>query len=284
LSFFIETDPEALYGEYGSFVYILQEIMTMNRFGAALVLGLLAPITLADIGLSGDATALTGDGFGEDRQVITLSTSGTTTDTAASSFGLASATVTVSVASAGASSSVHVLNTLDSGPNAVTGASSDGTFSFTVPAGTQFSLAGLLELHSTNPSGGAFVRIEGPGGVWFSAGPDFSQPTHPIDFSVIPSSGTLAFAGTYQFSWFQSANVSIVSDPTTADGDFTLTLTLPGCSPADLNSDGVLNFFDVSAFLSAFAAMDPSADFNDDGLFNFFDVSAFLSVFADGCP
>ncbi len=54
--------------------------------------------------------------------------------------------------------------------------------------------------------------------------------------------------------------------------------------PADLTHDGVLNFFDVSAFLSAFAAMDPVADFNDDGQFNFFDVSTFLTAFADGCP
>ncbi len=54
--------------------------------------------------------------------------------------------------------------------------------------------------------------------------------------------------------------------------------------PADFTDDGDLNFFDVSAFLTAFSLNDPSADFNDDALFNFFDVSAFLSDFADGCP
>ncbi len=54
--------------------------------------------------------------------------------------------------------------------------------------------------------------------------------------------------------------------------------------PADLNNDGDLNFFDVSAFLAAFAAQDPAADFNDDGQYNFFDVSAFLSAFTIGCP
>lgn len=54
--------------------------------------------------------------------------------------------------------------------------------------------------------------------------------------------------------------------------------------PADLNGDGELNFFDVSAFLSAFAAGDSVADFNGDGQFNFFDVSAFLASFAAGCP
>jgi uncharacterized membrane protein len=53
---------------------------------------------------------------------------------------------------------------------------------------------------------------------------------------------------------------------------------------ADLNDDGVLNFFDISAFLTAFEAQDPAADFTDDGEFNFFDVSEFLSAYAAGCP
>ena len=55
------------------------------------------------------------------------------------------------------------------------------------------------------------------------------------------------------------------------------------CS-ADLNNDGLLNFFDVSAFLSAFTSMSPAADFTGDGLYNFFDVSAFLGAFSAGCP
>ncbi len=54
--------------------------------------------------------------------------------------------------------------------------------------------------------------------------------------------------------------------------------------PADLNADGALDFFDVSAFLSAFNAGDPAADFNGDGNYNFFDVSAFLGAFSAGCP
>lgn len=57
-----------------------------------------------------------------------------------------------------------------------------------------------------------------------------------------------------------------------------------GCNGADLNTDGTLNFFDVSAFLAAFTANDAIADFTGDGSFNFFDVSAFLSAFGSGCP
>lgn len=53
--------------------------------------------------------------------------------------------------------------------------------------------------------------------------------------------------------------------------------------PADLTGDGVLDFFDVSAFLSAFSVQDPSADLTGDGVYDFFDVSAFLSAFNAGC-
>ena len=56
-----------------------------------------------------------------------------------------------------------------------------------------------------------------------------------------------------------------------------------GCL-ADLVGDGVLNFFDVSAFLVAYQSQDPIADFTGDGMFNFFDVSAFLSAYNAGCP
>tara|TARA_R110000744_G_scaffold197268_1_gene316541 strand:- start:259 stop:1488 length:1230 start_codon:yes stop_codon:yes gene_type:complete len=59
---------------------------------------------------------------------------------------------------------------------------------------------------------------------------------------------------------------------------------------ADLNEDGTLNFFDVSAFLELFAAGDMTADFNGnpdgspDGHLNIFDVSGFLALFSAGCP
>lgn len=54
--------------------------------------------------------------------------------------------------------------------------------------------------------------------------------------------------------------------------------------PADLTVDGILDFFDVSAFLGAYNAQDPVADFTGDGTFDFFDVSAFLNAFNAGCP
>ncbi len=54
--------------------------------------------------------------------------------------------------------------------------------------------------------------------------------------------------------------------------------------PPDYNDDDVLNFFDVSAFLTSFTQRDSRADINADGQYNFFDVSGFLVLFQAGCP
>lgn len=61
-----------------------------------------------------------------------------------------------------------------------------------------------------------------------------------------------------------------------------LELTVRVGNPGDFNSDGSFDFFDVSAFLTAFNAGDLSADLNDDCTLNFFDVSAFLSAYSAG--
>ena len=58
----------------------------------------------------------------------------------------------------------------------------------------------------------------------------------------------------------------------------------PCPSPPDFADDNVLDFFDVSAFLSEFSAQGATADINMDGNFDFFDVSAFLTLFGQGCP
>ncbi len=61
------------------------------------------------------------------------------------------------------------------------------------------------------------------------------------------------------------------------------TITAPQCL-ADLNADGILDFFDITIFLGAFSANDPVADMNEDGAFDFFDVAAYLEAFSAGCP
>ena len=58
--------------------------------------------------------------------------------------------------------------------------------------------------------------------------------------------------------------------------------------PADLAPpgapDGVINFFDVSEFITLYTINDPAADINRDSIVNFFDVSSFLAAYNSGCP
>jgi probable HAF family extracellular repeat protein len=61
-------------------------------------------------------------------------------------------------------------------------------------------------------------------------------------------------------------------------------LLTPSCQ-ADFTADGILNFFDVSLFLTYYNASNPLADLAAPlGTFNFFDVSAFLAAYSAGCP
>ena len=92
---------------------------------------------------------------------------------------------------------------------------------------------------------------------------------------------------TDQSAWISVRQDTVLielTDPTFAELHGPENYNVINNCPADLTDDGQLNFFDVSAFLTAFASMDPAADFSGDGQFNFFDVSSFLSLFAAGCP
>ncbi|MEX0876343.1 MAG: GC-type dockerin domain-anchored protein [Phycisphaerales bacterium] len=57
----------------------------------------------------------------------------------------------------------------------------------------------------------------------------------------------------------------------------------PNC-PADCNGDGVINFFDLSWFLTEYNNQLPGGDINGDGNYNFFDLSLFLMSYNQGCP
>ncbi len=56
------------------------------------------------------------------------------------------------------------------------------------------------------------------------------------------------------------------------------------CNEADFNEDGLLDFFDISAFLTAYGNSEPIADLNNDAVLDFFDISAFLTAYGAGCP
>jgi len=90
-----------------------------------------------------------------------------------------------------------------------------------------------------------------------------------------------------------AGNPRQTDDPDTADsGNGTAPIVDAGAyefqpaesCPADFTGDGLLDIFDVFAFLNAFNTSDPAADFTGDGLFDIFDVFGFLNEFNAGCP
>jgi hypothetical protein len=105
-------------------------------------------------------------------------------------------------------------------------------------------------------------------------------------FAPLPGSPIIDAAATDEFPPFDQLGFNRLLD---GDGDLNPVPDMgayeaEGACPADLTGDGTLNFFDVSAFLSAYNTMNPVADFTGDGVFNFFDVSAFLGAYNAGCP
>lgn len=112
-----------------------------------------------------------------------------------------------------------------------------------------------------------------------------------VAMNIVDGSGSPvslpAGVGYYDFAWDEGSQTLLILDFAARDVYVLRPFSVPTCacdSQANINCDGQLNFFDVSAFIQLFNAQNPTADFNNDGLFNFFDVSAFIAVFNQGCP
>jgi len=120
-------------------------------------------------------------------------------------------------------------------------------------------------------SGSAYLFDTTTGQQLFKLLPSDGAEDDLFGFSVAIS-GTTVIVGAYQ------------DDDNGDRSGSAYIFTAPSPCPPDLTNDGSLDFFDVSAFLTAYAANDPVADFNADGSFNFFDVSAFLVAYIAGCP
>ncbi|MCC5823682.1 MAG: hypothetical protein LAT64_10885 [Phycisphaerales bacterium] len=116
-------------------------------------------------------------------------------------------------------------------------------------------------------------------------GPDYSIPWYNIG-----SGGGTSSAGPYTLSGTigqHEASGPSEAGPYTLTGGFWAGVapSSPGCSPADLAEPfGVLNFFDVAAYIALYNAGDPAADFTGDGQLNFFDVAEFIAIYNQGCP
>jgi hypothetical protein len=87
----------------------------------------------------------------------------------------------------------------------------------------------------------------------------------------------------------QTADVAEGRTPDGSDcrGFFAPSPGLPNpAGPADIAAPfGVLNFFDIAAYIALFNANDPAADLAEPfGALNFFDVAAYIASYNAGCP
>lgn len=107
-----------------------------------------------------------------------------------------------------------------------------------------------------------------------------TDPNGAADFNaVLPLGGADIAEG-----WVATATATDLTDRDTSEFGPALAFTVqPGC-PADFNTDGSLNFFDISAYIDAYNAADPAADTNADGRIDFFDISVYLDLYNAGCP
>jgi len=139
-------------------------------------------------------------------------------------------------------------------------------------------MADIMVVEVSDDAGSSWVNLEtvGPGGSEVAGG----WITKQFSLNDIPG-----FIPTNQFRIRFS--VSDLGDGSVVEAGVDavklLNFDCDACI-ADITGDGELNFFDVSAFLTAFNAGDLSVDFTGDGSLDFFDVSAFLSAFSAGCP
>ena len=164
-------------------------------------------------------------------------------------------------------------------------------YDFMIPADGVLNVSGILSNQGPSPIQfncvlevfAEFSPGSGFTGAFYSQiFTDSNFDTEPIEASI----PLISSSGSYRVRMRLSHSGLGSLDRTPLTGSLTTSWSIDSNNPcpADLTGDGVLNFFDVSAFLSAYTANDPVADFTDDGVWNFFDVSAFLSAFADGCP
>ncbi len=78
---------------------------------------------------------------------------------------------------------------------------------------------------------------------------------------------------------------SIASDHRPVLADFILPLAPDTCAADLAEPFGVLNFFDIAAYIGLFNAGDAAADFAEPfGTVNFFDIAEYISQFNAGCP
>jgi len=133
----------------------------------------------------------------------------------------------------------------------------------------------------------ASVQARSGGGtwqnIWDHSGGSFQETSwSPVSYDV---SAMADGQSDFQVRWVMGTTDGSVTYGGWNIDDIVFSGVLPiDLCQADYTGDGVLDFFDISAFLTLFSDNDPSADINQDAQWDFFDISAFLTLFSAGCP
>ena len=178
------------------------------------------------------------------------------------------------------------------GPNALTGA----VYLFDISTGAQ--VAKLLPPAGAMGSGfGSSVSIYN-GFVLIGAGSSndngaasgsaylYDAYTCDLVAQFLPTDGTAndLFGSAVSFANGRIAVGAYRDDPNGPFSGSAYVFTAPNVTtPADLNGDGLVDFFDMQIFLDWYSAGDLRADFVPDGVLDFFDLQAYLNLFALGC-
>jgi hypothetical protein len=139
----------------------------------------------------------------------------------------------------------------------------------------QLGSVGSTTLDVQGPS----VTLDGELRLNFMTGA--AQPLPGTEYDIITTPNATP-TGTFSSVVFEGSSVpaEVVYEPGR------VAVRVLYCSRADLAAPfGVIDFFDISAFISLYQAQDPVIDLAAPfGQIDFFDVSAFLSLYQAGCP
>lgn len=137
----------------------------------------------------------------------------------------------------------------------------------TVSAGAA-TLAGKLSIELADVGVGLFVP---------QTGDEFTILTALNGVSGSFANTPTTVAGGLEYTW------SVIYQPNAVV--VRLESVAPAVCDADINADGLLNFFDMAAFVALYNARDPAADLAGPfGTWNFFDLAAYVNIYTAGCP
>lgn len=117
---------------------------------------------------------------------------------------------------------------------------------------------------------------------WHGSGAEDPNTFEPILPEGVTFADVLSGVDMIRFTTLEYGFFFGFTDHTVGIDNISIYRSVPACL-ADLNNDGIANFFDLSLLLQYFETNDLHADLNFDGELDFFDVTIFVSSLLEGC-